>query len=261
MNAFHGYTHCFLCQLQFHPNIIKGIGIEDLETMERIFSASNQLASIIRYATGYHRRLLIDAWFKQWDEDKYLNSGTFILNNMLQATEIIERDTQVLEDAKASLGITDDDLSRFEEEQRTFFAKIREEEPYDVHAVMYVELLQNMRDAENKRDKVVSRFLGFVAEEGTSAYDKAASATKKIETERRHAVERHEALNREVCALEVKLGISRGQRWTPAHPKYVEALKFLRERQYRRALEKLQRLVVQRLFELHKLNLSQTGKV
>ena len=39
--AFHGYTHNHVCQLKFHPNILKGLGIEDLETLERVFSATN----------------------------------------------------------------------------------------------------------------------------------------------------------------------------------------------------------------------------
>ena len=46
VNAFHGYTHCYLCQLCYHPSIIQGMGLEDLEIMEHVFSASNQLVSI-----------------------------------------------------------------------------------------------------------------------------------------------------------------------------------------------------------------------
>lgn len=37
-------------------------------------------------------------------------------------------------------------------------------------------------------------------------------------------------------------------------------VQYLQERRYCRALDKLQRLVIQRLFELHKLNVSQTGQ-
>lgn len=55
VNAFHGYSHNYQCQLKNHPSIIEGVGLEDFETMEQIFSASNQLASITRYASPYHR--------------------------------------------------------------------------------------------------------------------------------------------------------------------------------------------------------------
>jgi hypothetical protein len=34
VNAFHGYTHNWACQKENHPNVIKGLGLEDLETLE-----------------------------------------------------------------------------------------------------------------------------------------------------------------------------------------------------------------------------------
>ena len=43
VNAFHGYAHNYKCQLKHHPNFIEGIGLEDLETLERVFSSSNQV--------------------------------------------------------------------------------------------------------------------------------------------------------------------------------------------------------------------------
>lgn len=41
---------------------------------------------------------------------------------------------------------------------------------------------------------------------------------------------------------------------------YQEAVEYTATRDYHRALDKLQKLVLQRLFQLHKLNLNQTGK-
>lgn len=57
---------------------------------------------------------------------------------------------------------------------------------------------------------------------------------------------------------EVRMGITR--RWEPTDPHYIEALKYSRTRDYQRALDHLQKLVVQRLFELQKMNLSGTGE-
>lgn len=81
VNAFHGYTHNWACQKINHPNVIKGLGLEDLETLERIFSASNTVASLTRYGTAYNRCVYIDLFLQQWDEEKYLNLGSFIYNN------------------------------------------------------------------------------------------------------------------------------------------------------------------------------------
>ena len=40
VNAFHGYSHSHVCQLRYHPTAIEGAGLEDLETMERVFSCT-----------------------------------------------------------------------------------------------------------------------------------------------------------------------------------------------------------------------------
>jgi hypothetical protein len=80
-------------------------------------------------------------------------------------------------------------------------------------------------------------------------YTSDLSRTRKTETERRAAAERRDQITLEVIEMEVKLGIE--NRWTFASPEYQETLKYMLERKYHRALDKLQKLVVQRLFELH----------
>ncbi len=71
VNAFHGYAHNRLCQTMHHILYKPGCGIEDLETMERIFSASNNVARTIRYASQFHWKQALDLHFRQWDEEKY----------------------------------------------------------------------------------------------------------------------------------------------------------------------------------------------
>ena len=62
VNAFHGYSHNYSCQARNHPNNIEVMGLEDLEGMEWIFSGSNQLATVIQYATAYWHQLFIDLY-------------------------------------------------------------------------------------------------------------------------------------------------------------------------------------------------------
>lgn len=50
------------------------------------------------------------------------------------------------------------------------------------------------------------------------------------------------------------------ERWTENSEAYQQASKLLVERSYRRALDNLERLVVQRLFELTKLGMSGLGR-
>ena len=71
------------------------------------------------------------------------------------------------------------------------------------------------------------------------------------------AIQKHVHLLSEVNLLEVELGIT--SCWHSGTPKYIDAVKYIAERLYHRALNNLQWLVVQHLFELHKLNISQTG--
>ena len=49
------------------------------------------------------------------------------------------------------------------------------------------------------------------------------------------------------------------RRWEPSSAEFQCAEAYLTQRAYHRALDELQRLVVLRLFELQKLNISQTG--
>lgn len=71
VNAFHGWAHNRLCQLKYHPLYRTGVGLEDLETLECVFSASNAIARTIRHATAFHWHQAVDLHFCQWDEEKY----------------------------------------------------------------------------------------------------------------------------------------------------------------------------------------------
>ena len=72
VNAFHGFAHNRLCQLQNHPLYLLGFGNKDLDMCERIFSSSNSSAPLIRHASYFHWKQFLDLHFDQWDSDKYL---------------------------------------------------------------------------------------------------------------------------------------------------------------------------------------------
>lgn len=71
VNSFHGHAHNRRCQLQYHTLYQEGLGIEDLETCERVFSGSNAVAPLIRHASYFHWLQFIDLQFDQWDQDWY----------------------------------------------------------------------------------------------------------------------------------------------------------------------------------------------
>lgn len=148
VNAFHGYAHNYHCQQHHHPNIIPGAGLEDFEGMERIFSASNWLARVIRYATAYRRRLWITLHFGQWDEDKYLNLGQMLYENYKQALQIIDMEGLALNHALASLNLTKADLETYAQDEIGYIQTLRSHDRFDERAVMYVRQLQRLQAAK-----------------------------------------------------------------------------------------------------------------
>ena len=148
VNAFHGYSHSHKCQTVHHPSVIKGAGLADMEGMERVFSWSNVLAPVIRYASKYLRRVLIDLLFQQWDEDKYSNIATMLFNDYKQALEIITKTSPTVEQELKKLGCTTEDLKTWEREEVEYFATLGQEPEGDVMAIEYVTLLKELRAAE-----------------------------------------------------------------------------------------------------------------
>jgi hypothetical protein len=65
--------------------------------------------------------------------------------------------------------------------------------------------------------------------------------------------------NAETMVYNVESKLNVKERWEPSSPEYQEIKKEVSYRVYRRALDELEWLVVQRLFELTKLNMSGTG--
>lgn len=79
----------------------------------------------------------------------------------------------------------------------------------------------------------------------------------RIETARRTALQALLINVRAVGELEEKLGLA--ETWTEAHPDYISTMQYMRSHKFRRVIDNLQRLVVQRLFELSKANMAGTG--
>ncbi|TFY56283.1 hypothetical protein EVJ58_g7737 [Rhodofomes roseus] len=266
VNTFHGYTHNIACQCTHHPNVIDGMGLDDLETLERIFSASNHLASITRYATPYRRRLLIEQYFQQWDDEKYAYLSQHIYDRLVQANEIITTEALPLAEMMAANHVDLGTVHHWYKEEREYFQTLGKEVPWDVHAMAYVEALQELQVAQENFNKANGDFLASVpdgyhflppSDSPIVDYNKEASRTRRLETEKRILRERLQSAENEVAALEVQMGITK--RWQASDAEYSSTVQYVSQRKYHRALDKLQGLVVQRLFELHKLNLQHTA--
>lgn len=82
--------------------------------------------------------------------------------------------------------------------------------------------------------------------------------TLSLETRRRHTLETRDRTLLVVQELEEKMGIT--HRWKIGSSEWRAAAKLVVNRKYQLALDNLESLVVARIFELSKMNMSGTGK-
>ena len=85
----------------------------------------------------------------------------------------------------------------------------------------------------------------------------APPSASSLETKRRHALENRDRDLYVVQDLEVILGIV--DRWVPECQEWKAAALLVGKRRYQRCLNDLEGLIVSRMFELTKMNMSQTG--
>ncbi|KAE9404798.1 hypothetical protein BT96DRAFT_973001 [Gymnopus androsaceus JB14] len=261
VNAFHGYSHCAICQQKFHPLNIPGMGLEDLETLERLFSSSNQLASITRYMSPHRRRIFIDLFLQQWDREKYQNLATMLHNNYIQALDILKFELPAFKADLQALNLTEGDIDTYLNDEERHLSTLGSETSEDLHAVAYIELLRNSQHSTSYENASTSFRLHTPSDyqflSNAASYNVNLSEGRKTETRCRFLLEQRDKVLFEIVQMETAMNVER--RWEPHDLEYKKAMEYLNTRKYRQALEHLQKLVVQRLFELHKMSLSNTG--
>ncbi|KAL0562509.1 hypothetical protein V5O48_019578, partial [Marasmius crinis-equi] len=147
------------------------------------------------------------------------------------------------------LGLTEEDCERFLNEEREHFSKVHEDPPDLVAKLDYVELLQKLRKHED-----LSKEANRLYENASTDRKVAPDKVRSLLTRARTALERVKDTLEDVRVFETEHDHYR--RWKSTDQEYQETLTAMRGRNYRRALEKLERLVVQCLLELTKLNMS-----
>ncbi|KAJ7823341.1 hypothetical protein B0H14DRAFT_3146087 [Mycena olivaceomarginata] len=270
--AFHGHAHNRECQLGWHPLYTQGVGLEDFEECERTFARSNNLASVTRLASAFHRKQQIDEHFDFHDQDKHANSGKFIFANYRQALEKIDTNTQQLKELERRLGTTAADYEQFFRDERTYFESKKVEPPEVAQTVEYMDLLQKLEAAarniksfslipvtyalarlESRRAQQEYQRMDYYIVNNSWQKPEITACTRRY----RSSHSRHLGVEQEVSLFEEEHGIM--DRWPPESKEYTDALLLISERKYRRCLDKLESLVVKRLFELTKLGMSGLG--
>ncbi|KAK7437700.1 hypothetical protein VKT23_018416 [Stygiomarasmius scandens] len=257
VGTFHGHAHCRLCQTDHLGTYVEGNGLEDSEGCERFFSKSNALASSVRYASVFHRRQAIAAYAEHTDDfETYANLPNFLLQNYKQALEIRNGLPTLLQSMQA---LNIDSVNRFPEwlaEERQYLmdlkkGKVPEEETLKME---YFRRLVDLEEAEKILRDTNNAWL--LIDAGPS-YEATARNTRKLETKRRQAAEVRDDMKAHCHLLEQKLGIS--ARWQSGTNEWEETKALTEMAKYQKCVDKLESLIVARLFELTKMNMSQTG--
>ncbi|KAJ7176367.1 hypothetical protein C8R43DRAFT_872549 [Mycena crocata] len=254
VGSFHGHAHNRLCQLSFLATYVEGMGLEDLEGCERFFSRSNGLAKSCRYASQFHRQQEITTYVKHFDSfETYANLSKFLVTNYRQALSILKTETALVKWMKQEGVESTDAFHDWLVEEREYLVGLKNaaktnEESMEME---YVQKLVNLS---------TSQYYNTVAAEARRALGDGAPFTPgvpKAVIAKRHAKAKLERDIEAVEELEEILGIT--ERWTTESARWLSTTVEIKKRKYQLALDALELLIVERIFELTKMNQSQTG--
>ncbi|KAJ7473405.1 hypothetical protein FB451DRAFT_1035558 [Mycena latifolia] len=258
VGSFHGHAHNRLCQLGFLANYVEGMGLEDLEGCERFFSRSNGLARSCRYASRFHRQQEITTYIKHFDSfETYANLGKFLCSNYTQALTILKSEPAIRTWMRQENIESYDAFHQWLQEEKTYLLSLKHAPKTNVETLEmeYVQKLVNLGASQY----VLAKHAVLVADARRARADDAeyTPGIAKAELARRHGKEKADKDLEAVHGLERQLLIV--VRWTTASPKWIETVVEIKKCKYQLALDELELLIVERIFELTKMNESQTG--
>ncbi|KAJ6493462.1 hypothetical protein C8R45DRAFT_187933 [Mycena sanguinolenta] len=258
VGAFHGHGHNRLCGLENLMTYVEGVGTEPLEGCESFFSKSNALASTTRYASRFHRQQAITTYLQHTDTfDTYCGLTLLLCNKYRRALEI-KSTFSALRDSMRELGVESrTEFESWRDSEKAYLRTLSKEPEEETLEMEYFQKLVNLQDAEERVTIILGVDVPFVSTSDDGNYAEAAKATRRIEAQRRHALEVQTKALAAVHDLEIRLAIT--TRWKPGDEKWIAVSEMVRKRRYQRALDHLQGLIISRMFELAKCNMSGTG--
>jgi hypothetical protein len=198
--------------------------------------------------------------------------ANFLHSNYKQALNILATGDATLPKLMQDLGIGDD--SMFEswlEEEKAYLNGLSREPEEETLQMEYWQRLVNLNASRwvfcwaypvstklPSHSLALSAAMTIFAMDSHQDYETQVRTTRKAESARRHAVEDYDRNLKLVQALECKLGVS--TRWVPQDTDWQKVGRLVANRKYQRALDRLEGLVVARIFELMKMNRAGTGK-
>ncbi|KAF8128109.1 hypothetical protein EV363DRAFT_1265552 [Boletus edulis] len=264
VGSFHGHAHNRLCQLQWHPMYIEGIGNMEGEGCKHVFSASNELARTIHHATRFHRYQAIEEHFTFWNADKYEALTTFcflqrfIRNHYRDAIDAIRSLSSELAVLKQTLNLCNEDFQCFLSKEQVYLSSVKQPQPREQFCIQYVQVLDEL---ETQRTAwLAAREKSTVAVTSVAPMDLTAATVAIRNAQIKCELTFMKLQQTTILASHIQGQLSLAEPWTIGYEEYNLYKEEVRLSQYRKALGELEHLVVMRLFELTKALLTGTGK-
>ncbi|KAG6875054.1 hypothetical protein C0992_005362, partial [Termitomyces sp. T32_za158] len=176
--------------------------------------------------------------------------STFLVSNYQQALKLISGLPAVEKQMKDHGVAGFDTFKQWLSEEKKYLEGLSREPLEETLQMEYYQKLVNLEASQSALDEAQSNWLVITPET-----QNRRDYTQSIETKRRHALENHEKDLSIVQGLETKLGIT--TRWSRTSPEWSVAAEMTAKRRYQQCLDNLEALVVSRMFELSKMNMSQ----
>ncbi|KAJ3749419.1 hypothetical protein DFH05DRAFT_1593958 [Lentinula detonsa] len=259
IGLLHGYAHNRLCQLSFLMLYIYGAGIEDLEVCERYFSQSNALAPVTRYMGRFRRHQAIASYAYHRDNfETYHNLSKFIYSNYKQALAILNRAKDTAKTLK-SVGILDaQKVFSFLEEEKEYLESRQSTPVKETLLCSYYLALVKLSYCQERLQRSRQTFregMGSLHDNRSSKDESLFLTEREMEKEQ----EMEAKLLGDIQSFEDWLGLRRDQRWQQGSTEWKEAEELVYMAKYQKSLDRLEGLIVARIFELSRMNISGTG--
>ncbi|KAJ7838328.1 hypothetical protein B0H14DRAFT_2588627 [Mycena olivaceomarginata] len=251
VGSFHGLGHDRLCSICNMVMYVDGMGLEDCENCESYFAKSNALASTTCYSTIFHRQQAISTYMRHTDLCDAYQGLTIVIGNKYQHALRIKQGLPALQDAMCTLDVsTRDVFETWLAKEKEYLQSMKKEPVEETNEMEYYQKLVNLYNSEEHLHDI-RRVNVFVPAAMDATYAEAVKQTRRLETQCRHAGEAT------VQDLELRLGIE--TRWVAGGEEWVKAALMVKNQSYQCAFDQLQGLIVARMFELAKMNMSGTG--
>ncbi|KAJ7280620.1 hypothetical protein C8J57DRAFT_1500837 [Mycena rebaudengoi] len=191
-----------------------------------------------------------------WDAKTLKDANPLLLASKYRRALEIKQTSSMFQEEMCHLGVgARAEFAGWLAAEKAYLKSLSKEPEQETLQMEYYQKLINLQDTEER----LATVLGIAAPNlaANAPYAKLTKATRRLETQRRHALELREKAMMAVQVLEVRLDIV--TQWVAGGAEWEAAAVLVSRRRYQRALDKLEGLIISWMFELTKVNMSGTG--